>query len=103
MPGCSIQRETDGDRTVIRVAGVFDRASALELRDSLEREPAHELVLDFSLVREFADLGVATLAHGLAGGAEHRLHLRGLRQHQLRMFRYFGLDVDTLHGAPAAH
>lgn len=97
MPGCSILRETEGARTVIRVSGVFDRASAFELRDRLQREPAEDVVLDFSLVREFADLGVATLAHGLAG-ADRRLHLRGLRQHQLRIFRYFGLDVDALQG-----
>ncbi len=98
MPGCSILRETEGDLTVIRVAGVFDRASAFELRDRVEREPStDDLVLDFSLVREFADLGVATLAHGLVG-VDRRLHLRGLRQHQLRMFRYFGLDVDALYG-----
>ncbi len=95
MPGCSIHRETEGDRTVIRVAGVFDRTSAVELRDRVEREPSSDLVLDFSLVREFGDLGVATLAHGLAG-ADRRLHLRGLRQHQLRIFRYFGVDVDAL-------
>ncbi len=94
MSGCSIEREMEGDRTVIRVAGVFDRASAFELRDRLDREPSSDLVLDFSLVREFADLGVATLARGLAG-RDQRLHLRGLRQHQLRMFRYFGLDVDA--------
>ena len=102
MPGCSIQSETEDGRTVIRVVGVFDRASAFELRDRLERESSRELVLDFSLVREFADLGVATLAHGLAG-ADRRLHMRGLRQHQLRIFRYFGLDVDALYGDGRAH
>ncbi len=95
MRACSIVRELEGGRTVLRIAGVFDRASAFELRDRLERELAHDLVLDFSLVQEFADLGVATLAHGLAG-ADRRLHMRGLRQHQLRIFRYFGLDVDAL-------
>ncbi len=98
MRGCSIIKELEGGRTVIRVAGVFDRASAFELRDRLEREPANDLVLDFSLVREFADLGVATLAHGLAGG-ERRLRLRGLREHQLRIFRYFGVDVQALQGS----
>ncbi len=98
MPGCSIERETEGDRTVMHVAGIFDRTSALDLRARVEREPARELTLDFSLVREFADLGVATLARELAG-ADRRLHLRGLRRHQLRMFRYFGLDVDALSAA----
>lgn len=93
MGACSIEREQDGGQAVIRIAGIFDRASAFELRDRLEREPSLEVVLDFSLVREFADLGVATLAHGLAGG-ERRLRLLGLRHHQLRIFRYFGVDVD---------
>jgi anti-anti-sigma regulatory factor len=93
MSACSIVRDLVDGRAVIRIEGVFDRASAFELRDHLEREPALDVVLDFSLVREFADLGVATLAHGLAGG-ERRLRLVGLRQHQLRIFRYFGVDVD---------
>jgi hypothetical protein len=99
MPPCSIVRDLVDGRVIIRVSGVFDRASAFELRDRLEREPATEVILDFSLVREFADLGVATLAHGLAGG-ERRLRLLGLRHHQLRIFRYFGVDVDST-GTPA--
>ena len=98
MPACSIVRDRVDGRAVIRVAGVFARASAFELRDRLERETAIDVVLDFSLVREFADLGVATLAHGLAGG-ERKLRLVGLRQHQLRIFRYFGVDVDGLGAA----
>ncbi len=93
MP-CRIETESEKGRTVIRLIGVFDHASAFELRDLLERETGY-LVLDFSLVHEFVDLGVATLAHGLAG-AEQRLTVRGLRQHQLRIFRYLGLDVDAL-------
>ncbi len=92
MPGCRIVRETEGERAVIRVAGVFDRPSALELNGRLEHETAGDVVLDFSLVREFADLGVAAFAQGLAG-AERRIRLRGLRQHQLRIFRYFGVDL----------
>ena len=102
MPGCTIVREQEGGRAVLRIAGVFDRASAFELRERLEREPPGDVVLDFSHVREFADLGVATLAHGLAGG-ERRLRLLGLRQHQLRIFRYFGVDVDgSTRAAPGA-
>jgi anti-anti-sigma regulatory factor len=88
----------DGNRTVIRLSGVFDRASASELTERLEAERADEIVLDFSLVREFADLGVAALAHDLAGG-DRRLLLRGLRQHQLRIFRYFGVDIEALNPA----
>jgi anti-anti-sigma regulatory factor len=93
---CRIEREHEGDRTIIRLSGTFDRASAHELTERLQQEPGDDLVLDFSLVREFADLGVAALAHGLAG-ADRRLLLRGLRQHQLRIFRYFGVNVEPLH------
>lgn len=98
MAACTIEREQEGGRAVIRITGVFDRASAFELRDRLEREPSADVVLDFSLVREFADLGVATLAHGLAGG-ERRLRLLGLRHHQRRIFRYFGVEPDGAGGA----
>jgi anti-anti-sigma regulatory factor len=95
MASCSFEREVDRDRAVIRVSGSFDHASAAELRARIERDPADEVVLDFSLVREFADLGVAALAHGLAV-QDRRLLVRGLRHHQLRIFRYFGVDVDAL-------
>jgi hypothetical protein len=100
MPGsCKFVREIEGGRTVIRLSGVFDRASACELTERLEGEPGTEVVLDFSLVREFADLGVAALAHDLAGGGR-RLIMRGLRQHQLRIFRYFGVDVEAQQSQP---
>jgi anti-anti-sigma regulatory factor len=95
MSGCRIDRETEDGRTVIRVSGTFDSASACELSDRLAREPGDDVVLDFSLVREFADLGVAALARGLADRSQH-LSLRGLRQHQVRIFRYFGVDLESL-------
>jgi anti-anti-sigma regulatory factor len=94
MPGsCSMLRETEGPRTVLRLSGVFDRDSVSELREELARSAAEDVVLDFSLVREFADLGVAALARDLASARDRRLSLRGLRTHQLRLFRYFGVDV----------
>jgi anti-anti-sigma regulatory factor len=92
MAACSMQTERESGRTVIRLAGVFDHASAFELRERLEREPTGDLVLDFSSVRELADLGVAALAHGLAAG-ERRLTLRGLRKRQVAIFRYFGVPL----------
>ncbi|HVI96581.1 MAG TPA: STAS domain-containing protein [Anaeromyxobacter sp.] len=98
MPGaCTIEMERESGRTVFRVSGVFDRSSAAELRRRLDAEDGADVILDFSLVREFADLGVAALASEL--GAGRRLRLRGLRQHQLRIFRYFGVDIDALQGA----
>jgi hypothetical protein len=96
--GCTIERDHEGPHTIIRVSGTFDRTSAFELTRRLQGEPRGEpVVLDFSLVREFADLGVAALASGLSGG-DRRLQLRGLRQHQLRIFRYFGVDVEHAPG-----
>lgn len=96
MPAtCTFTTESEGGRTIIRVSGVFDRGSALELRDRISREAGSGLVLDFSLVRDFADLGIATLAAGLDARGR-QLALRGLRTHQLRMFRYFGVDPDAL-------
>ncbi len=93
MAECTITKERQGDRVTFRVAGVFDRGSAWALRDQLEREGAAEALLDFSLVRDFSDLGVAILAHGLAG-ADGRVLLRGLRQHQQRIFRYCGVPAE---------
>ncbi len=96
MTGSTFVTEVDGGRTVIRVSGIFDRGSAVALREMLDRARGEDVVLDFSLVREFADLGVATLANRLAGAAGQRVALRGLRQHQLRLFRYFGVDLEAL-------
>jgi hypothetical protein len=93
MATCNFDREVDGGRTTIRLAGTFDRSAALELRERLQRDRADEV--DFSLVRDFTDLGVATLAHGLTG-MDRLPFLRGLRHHQLRIFRYCGVDVESL-------
>ncbi len=96
MPDCTITTERGGERVTFRVAGVFDRGSAWKLREVLEQERSVEVLLDFSLVRDFSDLGVAVLAHALAGAGGRRLTFRGLRQHQLRIFRYCGVAVEEL-------
>jgi anti-anti-sigma regulatory factor len=93
MADCTIAREWEGDRPVLRLAGVFDREVAWLVRERIDRDAAPELLLDFSLVREFSDLGVAVLAHALQE-TPRRVLLRGLRQHQVRIFRYCGLRVD---------
>lgn len=102
----AIVEEREDDRLLLRVSGVFDRASAWKLRERLEDESARELVLDFSGVRDFSDLGVAVLAHGL-GLRQARVLFRGLRQHELRILRYCGVSVDETsarqaEAAPAA-
>jgi hypothetical protein len=93
MNDCNIIRERDGDRVLYRLSGVFDRAGAWALRAKLDRENAGEVLLDFSLVRDFSDLGVAVVAHGLTE-APRRVLFRGLRQHQLRIFRYCGVSIE---------
>ena len=90
---CSITKQPDGDRVVLRVSGVFDRASAWKLREHIEREGPSELLLDFSQVRDFSDLGMAVLAHALSRRGQ-RVLFRGLRQHELRILRYCGVAVD---------
>ena len=97
MSESTITREWEGDKLVMRMSGVFDRASAWTLRDKVERESAQEVLLDFSLVRDFSDLAVAVLAHGLSG-LRRRVAFRGLRQHQLRIFRYCGVPVEETSG-----
>lgn len=90
---CTISRDREVDRSTYRLSGTFDRGAAWALRSNLEREASSEIVLDFSLVRDFSDLGVAVLAHALTG-SPMRVVFRGLRQHQVRIFRYCGLAIE---------
>jgi hypothetical protein len=94
MPA-SIDREVSGGHVALKLSGTLDGRTALALRHALEDEGAREVVIDFSQIREFYDIGVAVLAHGIKEDGRHLL-MKGLRQHQLRMFRYFGVDVDAL-------
>jgi anti-anti-sigma regulatory factor len=100
MAQCDVIRELDDDKVVLKLFGCFDGQAAVDLRDRLFAERSDEVVLDFTFVREFHDLGVAILAHGIAGiDDDTHLLLRGLRNHQLRMFKYFGIDVEELTSA----
>lgn len=89
--------DAPGEALTIRVEGIFDGASALDLRNRLEarRSETERIVLDFTTVREFYDFGVGVLAYSLAQRSTRlpRVSLRGLRTHQLRMFRYFGVEA----------
>ena len=93
-----LEKEASG-RSVMRLEGDFDRESALALRGELSRAKG-DVLLDFSQVQVFEDLGVATLARTLieeGEGKEHRhVALRGLRHHQLRLFRYIGVDIGQM-------
>jgi anti-anti-sigma regulatory factor len=93
-------RQPDG-AILIRLDGTFDAVAAWGVRGRLNAcGPGEAVVLDFSQVRAFDDLGVAVLASGLASRSAGDVAVRGLRQHQ--MFRYFGVDLDALHRSAAA-
>src|SRR4051812_19783008 len=96
MPGCSIEREVIGGTARYRVCGKFEGACAWELAGRIEQEPLGELTLDFSQCGEFVDYGIAVLANALLSMPDKCVHLDGLRQHQVRLFRYFGVDADKI-------
>ena len=96
MSSCTVQREVSGTTAQYRVNGKFEGACAWDLSARLEKEPLPELTLDFSQVAEFVDYGVAVLANALLSLPSKRINLKGLRQHQLRLFKYFGVDADEL-------
>ena len=91
MPGCTLEREVNGATALYRVSGRFEGACAWQLCGRLEQEPLHTVVVDFSRVSEFVDYGIAVLATAMLA-LDKQLELRGLRQHQERLFRYFGVD-----------
>jgi STAS domain len=94
------ERREPGGEILIRLDGTFDAVAAWDVRGRLGAMPSGaNVVLDFSQVRDFLDLGVAVMATGLASDAGPHIVVRGLRQHQHRMFRYFGVDLDALRGA----
>ncbi len=83
-----------GEPTVIRVDGVFDAAAAQRLANALESADGDLVRVDLTHVREFHDFGIAMLARALSG--RHGIALSGLRQHQLRLLRYFGIDAGPV-------
>ena len=92
-PDSAIHREQNEARAVYQLRGAFDRDMAWALRNRIESEEVPDLLIDFSLVRDFSDLAVAVLAHGLAA-AGRQASFRGLRQHQVRILRYCGIPID---------
>jgi hypothetical protein len=102
---CSIHREVQGSTALYRIAGRFEGSCAFELAARIQRDPLQELVLDFSQVGDFVDYGVAALANALLGLPGKSFELRGLRQHQERLFKYFGVDsgerAETIDLTPA--
>ena len=96
MPGLCFERIELAGTVIINVAGKFDGASAWDLCGRLSCERAPVLIADFSQVTDFADYGIAVLSQNLKTAPGRELHLRGLRQHQLRLLGYFGIDAAKL-------
>ncbi len=77
--------------------GAFDVPAAKRLGAMLGRARAGEAIrIDASRVTAFEDFGLALLAQALGETAASRVALRGLRGHQLRILRYFGVDAARL-------
>lgn len=92
--------QTNG-ATVIRMDGVFDVPAAQRLARALAQTDANEQVrIDLTHVREFHDYGVTVLAQALASRGT-RIVVRGLRQHHLRLLKYFGIDTGATPGIEA--
>ncbi len=97
MPGCTVTRSERAGRAIYSLAGKLDGATALELKRRIDEDCAGDISIDFSLVEEFVDYGVAVLAQVL--DQPKRLQLLGLRQHTVRLFKYFGVDFEA-HARP---
>ena len=93
MQACSVIREAQGDTAVYLVSGRFEGISAWELAKQLTEERLPRATVDFSRCNEFHDAGVAVLSQALLGLAGVKGQLRGLRQHQERVFKCFGVDA----------
>jgi hypothetical protein len=96
MSRCRVEREVLGSTAWYRLNGNFEGSCAFDLARHLEQEPLSEVVLDFSRVAGFVDYGVAVMSSALLSMPHKAIHLRGLRHHQLRLFKYFGVEPDDL-------
>jgi hypothetical protein len=74
----------------------FDVDAARLLADAIAAAPDDvDVEVDFSRVQVFHDSAAAVLSRELA----RRAWLRGLTQHQARLFRYLGASPDSAPGA----
>ncbi len=82
---------------LIEMDGVFDVPAAKRLAAALERARRGEAIrIDVSRATAFEDFGLALLAQALGETSAGRVALRGLRGHQLRILRHFGVDAERL-------
>ena len=88
--------------TVIALDREFDVPAAHHVAEALERtEPGGAITLDFHRVTQFHDFGIALLAQAIGKFQRVDVRLSGLRTHQVRVLRYFGVDADAFRTAVA--
>ena len=93
----------DGE-ILISLDGPLDATAAWQITGRLVDLPSGvNVVVDFSGVNEFLDLGVAVMAHGLAEVQRANVVMRGLQEQQHRLFRYFGVDAEVEPGATSGY
>jgi anti-anti-sigma regulatory factor len=96
MPASSLEREVNGSTALFRISGKFDGKCAWQLAGRLEQEPLSKVVVDFSQANEFVDSGIAVIATALISARKKEIRLQGLRHHQERLFKYFGVDPSQV-------
>lgn len=95
MTGLLMHLESDGSRVTVRLHGSFDGTCARELAKALRTLGPCEVELDFSGVRQFADLAAGILASALERSLALRLRLTGVPDHPARVMRYCGIRDST--------
>jgi STAS domain len=92
--------EVGGEELLIRLDGVFDGPAARRVEATLARaRPGTRFRIDLTHIREFHDFGVMVLANAVTR-CPVMVALRGLRTHQIRLLRYFGVKAEALEAAP---
>ncbi len=82
--------------TVIALDREFDVPAAHQVAAALARtEPGGAITVDFHRVTQFHDFGIALLAQAIGRLRRVDVRLAGLRTHQVRVLRYFGVDADA--------
>ena len=84
-------RIQEGERCVLRLTGNLDAPASRQLAEQVTGDPARELMLDFFAVASIDDRGLADLADALR--ARPQVTLCGLREHQLRLLAYLGVEA----------
>jgi anti-anti-sigma regulatory factor len=83
------------NRRSMELDGVFDLNAARALDQAVDAvKRGGSLLVDFRRVRDFHDVGLAVLARTIQRSREDlELDVRGLRERQHRMLRYFGVEL----------